>query len=272
MIRAQQYIGQKVQLDGKTYNIIKANNSDENCISLQNTASMLYLRHKDGRLIESDKNDNETFFASDSSFFPEERGDGFVLRCSNQGMEDNYICKLDIDTYIISEDLVEYVFFTMPFMHETRRAYGAFENTANYNNKTLYGNDLILNGICYLTVPSNDGHKDHISLLNTSNGLYARHFNGKIVESIPEDTGIFTIDSSFNPSINGDKLVLYCVNSNMENMSISFSESGTDLIIGNNPAEFEFQATSHAWPWGALKMIISNMHRIISLLEKIDKK
>ncbi len=269
MATQNQYIGQKTKMDGKTFVIVEANNGDANCISLQNYNTRLFLRHKEGRIIETDEKDNPAFFASDSSFIAEERGDGFVLRCSNQGMEYNYICKLDIDTYIISEDLVEYIFFAVATsMRDMKMDFDPMNGNIKQEIQSLYGCHLVMNDASYLIVPANDEQVGHISLINTSNGFYVRHFKGKIIENTYEDSEIFLMDSSFNPVFIGDGLNLHCVNNGLENLSIAYNEDHSELIIHNTKETFSISKTAYAWPWEILKKIISQTNRLASLLEK----
>ncbi len=267
MQTAMQLIGKKVQLDGKMYHVVKANNGEDVCLSLQNASSALFLRHKDGRLVETDENDNATFFATDSSFVPEERGDGFVLRCSNPGMEESYICKLDVDTYIVSEDLVEFIFFAMPSsMDESDEIHSSTIDTLSKETEINYGSKLVLNGVAYLLVPANDGNVAHISLLNPSNGRFARHYDGKIIESFPDGAELFPADSSFNPEIDKGYISLCCVNTGMENLAITYNEKDTGFVIGEKSEAFAFQKIGCDSPWEALKEIIANLGRIAEIL------
>ena len=51
-------IGTQVQLDDALYTVVAANNGNTACISLRNKASGLFLRHKNGKLLDTDPNDN----------------------------------------------------------------------------------------------------------------------------------------------------------------------------------------------------------------------
>lgn len=269
MATQNQYVGRKVQMDGKTFVIVEANNGDVNCISLQNDNTRLFLRHKDGRLIETDEKDNPAFFASDSSFITEERGDGFVLRCSNQGMEDNYICKLDIDTYIISEDLVEYVFFAVATpMRSTEMTFHPTNGSINQGIELFYGCHIDMKDTSYLIVPANDEQVEHISLMNASDGSYARHFNGKLINSTYEDSEIFSKDSSFHPEFVEDGVFLHCVNNGMENLSIAYNGDHSELIVHDTKEAFSISKTAYAWPWEILKKLIPLAHAFALSLEK----
>lgn len=110
----ENYVGKGVQMDDILYIVVKANNGDDACISLRNPDNGLFLRHKNGKIMESDSEDNAKFFPNDSSFVPVESGYGFILHCSNTGLERSFICRLEKNIYIISRDFVEYVFKPVP--------------------------------------------------------------------------------------------------------------------------------------------------------------
>ena len=267
---AAQTIGKNVKLDGKTYGLVGANNKNVNCVSLRSVATGLFLRHKMGRLVETDPNDNPNAFPADSSFIPEARGDGFVLRCSNKGMEDNYICKIDIDTYIVNPDLVEYMFKALPAPAAPLESMpSAFNPGVKTAGEAFWGRSLNLNGRTYLTVPANDDDAGHLSLLNMANGLYARHFRGKLVESGPEmNAQFFALDSSFKPEAKDKGFILRCVNQDMEANAIVKGEGEqAEALIGDVASAIVFPTEGAGWPWELLKMLAANTARVASMLE-----
>ena len=260
---AAQTIGKNVKLDGKTYGLVGANNKNVNCVSLRSVATGLFLRHKMGRLVETDPNDNPNAFPADSSFIPEARGDGFVLRCSNKGMEDNYICKIDTDTFIVNPDLVEYLFKAIPAPTASATPVSKAPAPIPGNmgaGSGFLGRSLNLHGIKYLTVPANDDDPGHVSLLNVANGLYARHFRNNIVESGPEmNPQFFALDSSFKPEARGNGLILRCVNQGMETRAIVMGEGeNPQAVIGKAESAQVFTSGSAAWPWSAVKILVAN--------------
>ena len=204
-------IGKILVINDQLYSIIPANNNNQKCISIQNITNGLFLRHKNGKIIESPISDNLNSFPQDSSFIPEPRGEVFSLHCSNEGMEDNYICKNNINTLIVNPDLVEYLF------RPTENIIEGFTDLIRPKDCFFIGKYLSCDNTDYLTVPGNDGNKDHISLINPSNGLYLRHVNGKIIESSSDlNSNFFNLDSSFQPQRKEFGIVLQCVNRSME--------------------------------------------------------
>ena len=269
---AAQYIGKIINLDGKAYAVVKANNNDANCLSLRSEGTGLFLRHKMGRLVETDASDNANFFPTDSSFIPEERNDGFVLRCSNKGMEESYICKIDIDTYIVNPDLVEYTFKAVAAPAAPVAPVGmapAIISGVEAAGNGFWGRSLNLNGRTYVTVPANDDDAGHLSLLNTANGLYARHFRGKLVESGPEmNAQFFALDSSFKPEAKDKGFILRCVNQGMEaNAIVKGEDEKAEAVIGDVAAALVFPTGGAGFPWELFKIIAANTARMASMLE-----
>ncbi len=253
-------IGKIVKLDEKQYLIIKPNNKKEHCISLQNVSTGFCLQHQNGRLFEVNKNNNSKNFIAESSFIPETRGDGFVLRCANQGFEESYICKLDIDTYIVSEDLVEFVFYALPYGNYERDTHCFSGSDANHCDEHIYGCMLCLNDINYLAVPANDGKKDHISLLNMSNGCYVLVFNEKITEKQIEQENEFNLAcSSFIPELNNNKIILNCAEN--EKLYVSYNEKKDEFSVGKREQAFSFPKACSDTQWENIKEIISNFGR-----------
>ena len=109
IVTADSVIGSSVQLDDVVYSVEAANNGNRECISLCNQETGFFLRHKGGKLLDTDAKDNPNSFLDDSSWIPVACGDGYILHCSNAGMEDKFICKVGINDFIINSDLVEYV-------------------------------------------------------------------------------------------------------------------------------------------------------------------
>ena len=265
-----QCIGKIINLDGKAYRLVKANNNDANCLSLRSEGTGLFLRHKMGRLVETDASDNADFFPADSSFIPEERSDGFVLRCANKGMEDSYICKIDIDTYIVNPDLVEYMFKALPAPAAPLESMpSAFNPGVKAAGEAFWGRSLNLNGRTYVTVPANDDDAGHLSLLNMANGLYARHFDNKIVESGPDmNPQFFAADSSFKPEAKDKGIILRCVNQGMETRAIVKGEDEkAEALIGDVASALVFPTGGAGWPWELLKTLAANTARMAFLME-----
>lgn len=266
---ATRYIGKTVKLDGKDYVIVKANNHDENFVSLRSVITGLFLRHKMGRVVETDADDNQAVFPADSSFFPEEREKGIVLHCSNPGMEDNYICKIDIDTFIVNTDLTEYVFqVTDAPVPSVERELG-LSSTENVSGNGFLGLNLSIDSRTYMIVPANDGDSAHISLLNMKNGLYARHFDSKIVESNSDmNADFFPADSSFKPETRENGLILRCVNKGMENLAIVKGKGApVTTLIGDVGSAQVFHAAGMGGMWEILKTMAANVARMTTLLE-----
>lgn len=281
MDNCEKILGKIVRMDDAVYEITAANNGIANCCSLRNINSGLFLRHKNGKLLDTDANDNAEFFKADSSFVPEEREGGFVLHCSNAGMEKNFICKIDTNTFVINPDFIEFVYrpesspATAPAPVE---ALAPLENTtqapafspAYYPRENGFlGIQCMLHGVKYLTVPGNDDVDGHISLLNPLNGRYARHFDGKIVETGRErNTKFFPEDSSFLPEARNEGMVLRCVNQGMEDLAIVAEEAETMVYkVGTLPLAFVFPMVQGTFPWNAMKPLFENIAKIVSLLE-----
>ena len=251
-------IGKIVSLDERKYLIVKPNNKNEHCISLQNVSTGFYLQHQDGRVVESNGNSNSTDFEDKSSFIPESRGDGFVLRCSNKGFEESYICKLDIDTYIVSEDLVEYVFYA--FTQSTgRNAEPIVDNFDDYrSNEELFGCMIHINDIDYLVVPANDDNSEHISLLNIYNGFYVLSEDNKLTEKPEKLDDEFKNNSSFIAEFHNKNIKLHCID---KNSSVVCGENN-NFIIGERANAFSFSQKHLYEKWKNIKDIISSFGRI----------
>lgn len=270
----EKFLGMEVQLDDKKYALVAANNGNAGCLSLRNVESGLFLRHKNGKLLDTDANDNPKFFPADSSFVSVESGEGFLLHCSNAGMEDKYICKIDLNTFIINGDLVEYVFRPVKMMSSPMSAASVPQMQTDAYGSSFLGLGVKINGVEFLTVPANDGQEGHVSLLNALTGQYARHFKGMIMESGREvNAEFFPQDSSFLPESRDDGFVLRCVNKGMENVGIASGKSGNDpmRVDGMNKAHV-FPAVRDSLPWNAVKAFLENSARLVTLLGDLSQK
>ncbi len=107
---ASDLIGDKVKIDGIIYTLVTPNNKETKCLSIKNQSNNLFLRHINGKMLETDKQVNPMSFAMDSSFVPEATSDGFVLHCSNKNMENEYICRVDIHSYIVHSKHAKFLF------------------------------------------------------------------------------------------------------------------------------------------------------------------
>ncbi|MBD5642225.1 MAG: LicD family protein, partial [Desulfovibrio sp.] len=81
-----------ILVDTIIYKIIPSTLNNSNYISLQNISNNLYLRHKNGYLIESQMDESKVF-KYDSSFYPTYYGNYITLSCSNPGMNKYKIAK-----------------------------------------------------------------------------------------------------------------------------------------------------------------------------------
>lgn len=259
MTLAPSLIGKTIHFEGRVLAVCRANNNEEKCVSLQDTSNALFLRHKDGKIVETSKDVNPEFFPDDSSFVPEERSDGFILRCSNKGMEEHYVCKIDTDTFIVNRYLEEYIF---------RSTSDGFVGSSC---GVCIGRCLNANGVQYLLVPANDGNPFHVSLLNATNGLYARHFSGKLIESGPEKNAkAFPYDSSFRLEPQSDGMIVCCVNQGMENTAVARG-ANKELIIEELSKAYVFPITGALGAMELLKAAVSNTGRLCAMLNRKKK-
>lgn len=287
----QNIIGKTVSLDEKIFLIEKSDSENQSCIALRNISTGLYLQIQDGKVVETKQSNNALDCTSQSRFIPEPRGDGFVLRCASTGFEEYYICKLDIDTYIVSEDLVEYVFYVQPESEKTSEYnMSQSENFENYNdidkselsiseknNHETSDNDLIshdcsdgyccseeifgcticINGTNYIIVPANDGSIDHISLLNISNGCYILAYDDKIIDKASDMSRWFNHNSSFIAESINENICLHRINKNNNNSSIVYSKKNEEYTIGMKSQAYVF-AKEHSYKqWENIKTILS---------------
>lgn len=254
---APQFIGKTISFDEKIFVMVKANNGNTSCISLQNVNSNLFLRHRNGKLIETDSEDNSDFFPDDSSFIPEIRENGIALRCSNVGLEKFYICKIEINNYVINKDLIEFIFKPLKI-------------DGDYSGIIL-GHFININNYHYLIVPANNHESKHISLLNSENGMFLRHCNGKVLEDACNvhldhmNVETYNNDSSFYPEASPEGIILHCVNEGLNDIAIV--ESDTGLILGKSTHATSFPMIGKGDIMEMLKIIIVNTGRIKSLLE-----
>jgi len=297
----KEMIGKVIKLDEKKFLIEKSENENQTSIVLQNILTGLYLQHQGGKIVEAKKNSNYKDFISHSSFIPETRGDGFVLRCANHDLEEYYICKLDIDTYIVSEDLVEFVFYTLPLSENNSNEcqiiqskkiedcnneakmssliskennHETTDDVAIYNiceecccNEEIFGCTLCINGMNYIIVPANDENVEHVSLLNMSNGCYALAYDDKIVDRETDMSRWFNHNSSFIAESSDENMRLHRVNKKKNNSYIIYSKINEEFTIGKESQAFVF-AKEHSYKqWGNIKTILATLGNTFSKIK-----
>ncbi|WP_415992556.1 CDP-glycerol glycerophosphotransferase family protein [Desulfovibrio piger] len=84
-------IGKQICINDTIYTIISPNNQRQECISLYNEKTNLFLRHYASNLIESNRDLNQKVFNDDSSFIPEIDKNKLYLKVSNSGFINRYI-------------------------------------------------------------------------------------------------------------------------------------------------------------------------------------
>lgn len=94
-------VGQKIKIDTAIYKIVTGNSGIIGTVSFQDVVSEKFLRHKDS-LLHKHPDKADKLFAIDSSFVPQFQKEGFLLRCSNPGMENHYISRDAANRFIIA--------------------------------------------------------------------------------------------------------------------------------------------------------------------------
>lgn len=96
--------GKYIKIKDSIYKIVKSNNGYNNTYSFLNIKNNKYIRHIQGKVVETDENINGKYFKDDSSFYIENSfisRDKICLRCFN--IQNSYIVKdIYFDEYFIA--------------------------------------------------------------------------------------------------------------------------------------------------------------------------
>lgn len=245
LIQGTPLLGKCIHLLGVRYEVVAANNGNAQCISLHNPETKLFLRHKNSKVVETGAEDNPQYFPLDSSFVPVEKGNGFVLHCSNPGLEHLYCCK-DNDGYIVSKDLEPYVFpFGTSADEDVAEPYAMTDLVLSHANhdSVIQRKSLVYNGLAYDVMPANNGDSACISLFNPKTSRYLRHKLNKIVETDSDDNPqYFPMDSSFVPEERDDGYILRCSNTGMKRHALCHTPENT-CIVNPDLLEYVFHVT-----------------------------
>ena len=221
-------LNESIAFDSTLYTIVPANNNREEGVSFLNPATGKFVRHYEGKIIESEASMNSVAFPNDSTFITEDAGTGFRFYCSNPTMRDAYICKVDTDSFVVASEMSEHVF---SIMGEDAEA------TALPSVEGLVGRTLRLGEQRYLIVPGNSDVPGHVSFLNPHSTKYLRHLDGELLETAGNvGPKVFARDSSFRPVAEQGKIVFHCVNKGMENLVIVQVEEGKCIVGGVDKA------------------------------------
>lgn len=206
-------IGCVISINNINYLITKSNALLENAISLYNKADNTYLRHRFG-VLRSDPlpSDHDQYFAYDSSFIPELKTNGIILKCSNPGFNGQVISLTDGRYLISSADPAVFHPFAMP----------QFGDTVEFVNRK------------FLLSQANNGNQEAFSIKSLLPGQgFLRHRFGRVYIEMPDakDDSFFNDDSSFAliPSLSGE-FHIKCTNRGFDDHYVVVDNNG-DLLI-----------------------------------------
>ena len=200
-------------INNVNYFITKSNASLENAISLRNNTDNTYLRHRFG-VLRSDPlpSGYDQYFDYDSSFVPELKQNGIVLKCTNPGFDGQVVSFAD-GRYIISSDRPAVFYpFAMPQIGDT----------VEFVNRK------------FLLCQANNGKPEAFSIRSLLSGQgFLRHRFGRVYTEMPdsEEDSFFNDDSSFIlvPSLFG-KFHLKCTNIGLTGHYVVTDNVGNFLI------------------------------------------
>lgn len=218
-------IGSAVEINQIFYRIIPGNDHSEYSISLINPENGTYLRHRFGVLFASTKPDLDTKdpnFNADSSFIPELKLNGIILKCSNPGLDKLAVSEKD-GKLIINQ--------TNPLILSPR-------------SLPRTGDLIELSKQVFRICPANNGQPEAFSLRLENSRSFLRHSYGRLTTTgkpDPDtvDMNVFNNDSSFILCPASDGFRLRCTNPGLENHFVALSPSGKTVIVSRSEIEIE---------------------------------
>lgn len=227
-------IGSVIEINQIIYRIIPGNDLSLNSISLFNPENSTYLRHRFGVLFPSSKPDQDTKdpnFNADSSFIPELKLNGIILKCSNPGFNDLAVSEQD-GKLIISQ--------TSPLIFSPR-SLPRTDDTLELSNQI------------YRICPANNGKPEAFSFRLENSTAFLRHSFGRLTtaDKPDPDTGdinLFNNDSSFILCPAPEGFRLRCTNKGLEDHYVSVNLAGETVIASRTEIETVTETKNEAEP------------------------